>query len=359
MLKAKLDATVRIGNDTLYPVPAELIALLRAVRSTGSLMLATKEAGVSYRHAWGLLRRWETITGHELAVLTRGKGTGLTPFGARLAGLAEWLEPKMLEQFAELSDALAAYLAVEPTDAPPRASVHASHDVALLKLKERLDGHRVLDLRFEGSLNSLDSLGRGACEIAGFHLPEPPQLLGPLLDEFTARLKGHDMHVARLFQRHQGFMLPATLRRRVRGVVDLARHGLVFVNRERGSGTRLLFDALLQRAGLAPADIAGYDHEEFTHMATAATVRAGMAQAAFGIEAAARAHGLRFVRVVTEHYYLACRRNSTARIAVDDMIAAVRSPAFAKELARIGGYDASRTTARVAIAEVLGRKSAD
>ena len=76
MLKAKLDASVRLGRDTLYPVPPELLALLRSLRTNGSLVHATKEVGISYRHAWGLLGRWEAITGHKLAVLTRGQGTG-------------------------------------------------------------------------------------------------------------------------------------------------------------------------------------------------------------------------------------------------------------------------------------------
>ena len=77
-------------------------------------------------------------------------------------------------------------------------------------------------------------------------------------------------------------------RGRIRNLADVARLRLRFVNRERGSGTRLLFDALLASQRLKPSEIVGYDREEFTHMATAATVRAGMADVAFGIEAAAR-----------------------------------------------------------------------
>ncbi len=110
-------------------------------------------------------------------------------------------------------------------------------------------------------------------------------------------------------------MLGRSVARRVRTLTDVAKLGLTFVNRERGSGTRLLLDALLAREGLAAHAIHGYEHEEFTHMASAATVRAGMADVAFGIEAAARAHGLKFVRLATEHYYVACRRDSPARVA--------------------------------------------
>jgi molybdate-binding protein len=118
-----------------------------------------------------------------------------------------------------------------------------------------------------------------------------------------------------------------------------------------------LFDALLAREGLTPAAIKNYDHEEFTHMATAATVRAGMADAAFGIEAAARAHGLGFVQIVTEHYYLACRRNTPARIAVDTMVATAQTSAFARAVARIGGYDTKSVGSRVHLSELFGRQT--
>ena len=126
MLKTRLDASVRLGRDALYPVPHELLALLRSIRVHGSLIHATKEAGISYRHAWGLLGRWEAITGQKLAVLTCGQGTGLTPFGARLAGIAEWLEPRVHERFDDLGAELARYLDVPVEGEKQRVLVHAS-----------------------------------------------------------------------------------------------------------------------------------------------------------------------------------------------------------------------------------------
>jgi molybdate transport repressor ModE-like protein len=356
MLKIKLDASLRVGRDAMYPVPAELLSLLRSIRQHGSLVLAIREVGISYRHAWGLLGRWEAITGHKLAILTRGQGTGLTAFGARFAGVGDWLEPRVSQRFDGLGSELARYLDVPAETEKQRVLVHASHDIALLKLKERLQRHLAIDLSLQGSLHSLDSLARGDCDVAGFHMPHPPQLLGPLLSEFGTRLNAREHYVVWLLSRYQGLMLTKSTTRRVRGFKDLARLELTFVNRERGSGTRLLCDALLAREGITPAAIKGYDHEEFTHMATAATVRAGMADAAFGIEAAARAHGLHFVKLITEHYYLACRRRSPARVALDTMVAASQSSAFARAVARIGGYDVKSAGSPVQLSELLGRR---
>jgi len=108
-------------------------------------------------------------------------------------------------------------------------------------------------------------------------------------------------------------------RGRIRNLADVARLRLRFVNRERGSGTRLLFDALLASQRFKPSEIVGYDREEFTHMATAATGRRRVRHRSCGA-----AHQLAFVGLVTERYYLACRRSAPARIAVDTMVATAR-----------------------------------
>jgi len=358
MLKVKLEPGLRIGRDTLYTVPGELLLLLKAIHEHGSLLRAIEDIEVSYRHAWGLLGRWEAITGHKLAVLTRGHGTALTLFGSRLAQASEWLEAKMGTALPGLERDLVHHLDVPAADEATRIRLNASNDVALVKLKERLQSRLVLDLRFEGSIHSLDSLARGDCDIAGFHMPDPPALLGSLAAEFRRRLHGVEHLIALLFARHQGLMVRPGRKLRIRSLADLARTGVRFVNREPGSGTRLLLDALLARESLSASAIAGYDHEEFTHMATAATVRAGMADAAFGIEAAARAHGLRFIPVVTEHYYLACRRNSPARIALETLIAAAHSPSFHRVLEKIGGYEFTGAGKRVRLSQLFAGRPA-
>jgi len=358
MLKAKLETSVRLGRDALYPLPAELIVLLKAIRRHGSLVRAASEAAISYRHAWGLLGRWEAITGRKLAKLTRGHGTGLTTFGERFADIGNWLERRVDRRFDGMGRDLVEYLNVGAEPRPQRVRVHASHDIALIKLKERLEPQLALDLRFEGSLTSLDSLARGECDVAGFHLPDPPRLLGNLLGEFGRRLSSREHYVVALLSRHQGLMFGRALARRVRRVNDIARLGLRFVNRERGSGTRLLFDALLARDGVSSDDIPGYDQEEYTHMATAATVRAGVSSdIAFGIEAAAKAYGLHFVPMVAEHYYLACRRTSPARIAIDAIVTAARSTAFTRAVARIGGYDTKITGVEAPLRRLLAEAS--
>ncbi len=353
-LKARLDPGVGLGRDAAHPVPRELLDLLRGIRRHGSLALARRDAGMSHRYACTLIERWETISGRRLAVLSRGRGSALTPFGLKLAGIDAWLHERVGARFARLSEELADYLDVPEAPPAPRLRLRASHDLAVLKLHERLAGQLAIDLRFQGGLASLDALAAGECDLAGFHVPDPPSLLGHLLPEYRSRLDEREYRYLRLLSRHQGMIVAHGNPQRIRSLADLLRPGLRLANRERGSGTRLLFDALLASQGVTPEAIEGYESEGLTHMATAARVRSGTADVAFGIEAAARAHDLGFVPVANEHYYLAAPIRSTAADALDTLARAADTVVFRRAIARIGGYDAAHVPARTTLARILG-----
>jgi molybdate-binding protein len=124
----------------------------------------------------------------------------------------------------------------------------------------------------------------------------------------------------------------------VHSFADVARKGLRFVNRQRGSGTRVLIDRLLLDEGVEPATLVGYANEEFTHAAVAATVASGAADAGFGLRAAAAEHGLAFVPRVREHYYLAVRAKSLTTTEVARLLEALQGVAFARIVGRLPGY---------------------
>jgi putative molybdopterin biosynthesis protein len=352
-LAVSLDARLRIGRGNAYLVPAELEDLLRAIRDHGSIVKGFETLRISHQSAVALLKRWEAITGHKLVFQLRGQGSGLTAFGARLVDARDWLDARLREQFDQVARELEHFLAVDECPAQQRVRVHASHDLALEQLCVLAGARVATQLQSAGSLASLDALRRGECDIAGFHLPEPAHLLGAHLDEFARRLHPREHLVVRLYGRQQGFMLRNDLRHRVKGVRDVARLGLRVVNRERGSGTRLLFDALLAREMIDVAGIRGYEREVLSHTECAKAIRADLADAAFGIEAAARAQGLRFVPVATESYFLACRRSDEVSVALDTLATCVRGDAFQRAAGRIGGYDLRGSGRSVRVADVL------
>jgi putative molybdopterin biosynthesis protein len=151
--------------------------------------------------------------------------------------------------------------------------------------------------------------------------------------------------VVRLVHREQGLLVAAGNPLGVRGTADLPR--LRYVNRQRGAGTRVLLDRELARAGIRADAVTGYRREEHTHLAVAAAVAAGRADAGLGILAAARAYGLDFVPVAAEPYDLVTTPEILASGVLGPLLDLVGSPAFQARVTALGGYSTAETGRRV------------
>lgn len=292
-------------------IDARLLPLIRGIAHTGTLVAAARSCNVPYRTAWGVLEDAGRALGTPLVTLARGRGASLTPLSRR------WLDVDELARQA--LDASMFSVALRPGDtrvatakAAPLLKVAASHDIALAQLKDRWRVGHGIALAFHGSAESLDAFHGGQAELAGFHVDSDASASDPLL----ARLDPSRDALLRFLTREQGLIVPRGNPKRVRTLADLASKRLAIVNRQPVSGTRLLFDRLLAREGVEPAALAGYSNEEFTHVAVAATIAAGRADAGFGIRAAAAQFGLAFLSLVTERYLFACRRRAldTAKV---------------------------------------------
>jgi putative molybdopterin biosynthesis protein len=344
------------GDEKLL-LDGSFLALLRAVSTTGSLARAARVTGFSYRHAWGRIARAAEGLGAPLVQLEQGRGARLTPLGERLLAMDARLRRRLNIEAAPLLAEMAETL---PHLEKPRGgalSIRASHDLLLAALRERLDSALPLDIVFQGSSESLESLRRGQCRLAGFHLcpqtlPDGRRMLEPFL-------RGHSIVIVLLAWREQGLMVGQGNPRSIRELADLVRLRVRFINRQRGSGTRLLFDRLLAEAGVSAAGIAGYSHEEFTHQAVAATVASGGADAGFGIRAAAHLYGLAFIPLAREAYYLACRRKSLGEPAVQKLLQAIRGPELRAAAAALPGYDVDEAGKMLNLPELLASQTAD
>ena len=197
-----------------------------------------------------------------------------------------------------------------------------------------------------GSLGGLVALRDGLCHVAGSHLLDPAtgEYTLPYVDRLLA---GRDVAVVRLVHRDQGLIVAPGNPLGVRGIADLAAPGLRFVNRQRGAGTRALLDHELARRGLAAGDVGGYAREEHTHLAVAATVAAGRADAGLGILAAARAFGLGFVPVTREPYDLVVAAEGLGDPRLAPLWALLRSRAFGAQVEALGGYSAQQMGRRI------------
>jgi molybdate-binding protein len=176
--------------------------------------------------------------------------------------------------------------------------------------------------------------------VAGFHLPVGP-LQAALLAHYRRWLSADGLSVIDLATRRQGLMVAAGNPKKIYDLGDLLRPGVRFINRQAGSGTRLLLEALLQREGVPSGEIHGFEQGEFTHAAVAAYVASGMADVGFGLETPARQFGLDFQPLAVERYFLVCRSDQLGSPALQALQAVLADPAFAQAVDALPGYQAT------------------
>jgi putative molybdopterin biosynthesis protein len=223
--------------------------------------------------------------------------------------------------------------------------VVGSHDNTLDVLANQM---RVKDCRFGlassnvGSLGGLIALRKGYCHTAGCHLLDTET--GRYNISYVRRyLPDLRVKLVNLAYRQQGLMVSKGNPKGITGIGDLARDDIAFVNRQAGSGTRILLDYRLAELDISPENIQGYDQEEFTHMSVAVTVLSGGADTGLGIYAAAKALGLDFVPMVTEEYDLVIPEAFFGDEKIQLMLEVMGSKAFRDLVDKMGGYDTSKT----------------
>ena len=223
--------------------------------------------------------------------------------------------------------------------------VVGSHDNTLDILGDELraqSAHLTLSSSHVGSMGGLMAVKRGACHLAGTHLLDEES--GTYNISYIRKLlPGMAVKLVHLAMRDQGLIVPAGNPKGIRGIEDLERADVRMINRQGGSGTRILLDYRLRQLGIAPDRIVGYTHEEFTHMSVAAAVLSGAADVGLGISAAARALRLDFVPVVTEQYDLLIPQVFFETAAVQELLRVIGSDAFKQRVRGLGGYHTERT----------------
>ena len=307
-----------------------------------------------------------------LVVARRGGGTRVAEMSdtavpwMRDAHLVNSLERQVLDALgqgyttaeieAAFGLALARWRDAADSSAPARPAPTAdlsfagSHDLsieALFRLTERRPGHPHTHVSFVGSLGGLMALAEGTADMAGVHLLDET---GEYNLPYVRRLlPGQRATVVHLVTRLVGWIVPPGNPRRLTSWDDLAQPGLRLVNRQRGSGTRVLLDRQIDRLGLAAARLAGYAREESTHVGVAQAVAEGEADAGLGIYAAARALGLDFVPLVEEPYDLVVPAEKLTRPAVQAALDTAQGQEFRAVVHALGGYRAEQSGSQLQV----------
>lgn len=349
-------AALQLGANEVDLV--DLSRCLRTLADTQSITLAAASLGVTYRTLWGRLLSFDAALGCKLVGKSRGRGTLLTGKGRALLAALDRHSALFLPPAAEPVAALTTDLARALRDRP-LLRLMASHDFALSKaLAKALPkavtgrGHRALaterrmateladmvHLSNAGSVDCIRALLRGDADLAGYHHVNGADIGSSPWERVECDA---DYWSVPIMEREQGLIIAPRAKRQVKSIADVARDGIRFINRQRGSGTRLLLDTWLGEAGISHHRISGYEQEEFTHQAVAATIAAGAADAGPGLEAAAAQFNLAFIPLATETYRLAGGIDTRSHETVNALIDATQQHA-----ATLPGYRVLATSKR-------------
>ena len=339
MRSIELSYALKSGPDRKGMIRNSLMDLLQAVRHAGSISAAAKDLNLSYRHVWGELKRWESELGQSLIIWDKGQAARLSPFGDKLLWAERQAQARLAPQIEALHADLERAIALAFDTNTLVLPFYASHDDALSRLRQFCTEAPTplhLDIQFTGSVNAIRALNQGQCTMAGFHTLVQPAV-GTLAQRTYKPLLKPGLHkVIGFARRQQGLIVAHGNPLHIKNLQTARTHR--FVNREAGTGTRLILDELLGQQGITPSDLPGYEHTEPSHSAVAHAVASGHADVGFSLSHAAKALGLDFVPMVEEHYHLVCLKDTLETSACKALLAVLNSVAWSTALNSMPGY---------------------
>ncbi len=296
---------------------AWLVEMLKEIGNGSSLVVASKKSGTSYRGAWGKLNEAEAALGMPLIVRTKGHGSVLTEFGKFLIQHVENMQTSFLEHGNSYQEILAKEIKNIQRSESLKWKFLSSSDSIIQKVASELKG---FDLKIAGSGESLEKLLNKEAHIAGYHVSDEHSSKA-----IHRRLSKNNIQIYPVMKRTQGLIVKKGNPLHIRSLDDLLNQKIRFINRQIGSGTRLLLDTLLLVEGIEAAQINGYLQEEFTHSAVANAILAGKADVGIGVKNIALENGLGFIPLKDEIFFVAMHKEMAGQIEVSKLIRKIRS----------------------------------
>ena len=279
--------------------------------------------------------------GDRLTASPLGRGSGVVSSFMKADGI---LEIPQETEGLKAGSTIPVRLLKSPAVLSRSLVVIGSHDPLLDEVADLLriaDPALNMSSSHVGSMGGIMAVKRGEAHAAGVHLLDEES--GGYNTAFIKRyFPQGGVRLVECVGRTQGLMLAPGNPRRIREIRDLTAPGLRYVNRQKGSGTRILIDYLRKKEGIDTADIYGYDREEFTHTSVAVQIASGTADAGMGIYSASKLYGLDFLPICTEQYDLLIPDAAWDTPPVQRLLAVLRGPEFRARLEGLGGYQLDR-----------------
>ena len=275
--------------------------------------------------------------GDRLMASPLSRGSGVVSSFMKADGILEL--PQSLEGYEAGSEVTVRLLCSEEK-LKNTVVVIGSHDPLLDELGDMLhlaDHDVYMASSHVGSMGGIMAIRRGEAHAAGCHLLDTAT--GEYNLSFIRKyFPNGGVKLVRCVGRQQGLMVAGGNPLKIRQFSDIAREGVRYVNRQKGSGTRILTDYLCARENLDTTAIYGYDREELTHTSVAAQIVSGSADAGMGIYSAANLYGLDFIPICIEQYDLLIPDSAWETPQVQQMIATMKSDTFREKILAMGGY---------------------
>lgn len=352
-------ATHRDTAGYQTPLHNPLMELLQAVRDGGSISAAAATLGLSYRHVWGELKRWEQRLGRALILWERGQPARLSELGDKLLSAERQSQARLAPQIDSLRAELERGFAMAFDNSTPVLNMHASHDEPLVRLCEHAATHASggtrlhLNIHFCGSVDAIRSLHEGRCLLAGFHAPPRTPADSHLARAYAPLLHPDRHDIIGFARRTQGLMVPTGNPLALESLADAVRADARFARRPPGSGTRELLADLLDHAGLPQQEFLPCTTTEPCQAAVAQAILTGLADVGLGTEQMARSRGLDFVPLIQEDYYLAYPTSARDFPPISALRELLRSATWRHHLDLTPGYLNLDSDDRLALRQTL------
>ena len=320
-MRIQIRPTLIFGNKNAKdPTVLDLVwltSLLKDIEHGKTLMSACKKMGLSYRNVWQKLNDVEEALGFKLMDRVRGHGSQLSEYARYLIQFTDDFDQKTLRLGQTSLSHLEEGFAQFRVKAKKQWRLASSSDPIIQKSVLDIGGFELITA---GSGEALERLLNFEVDIAGFHVSD--QQSSQII---AKRLKKEGMQIFPVMKRVQGLMVAKGNPQNINSPKDLLRPKIRFINRQRGSGTRLLLDTILTKEGIDPQRIKGYENEEFTHSAIAMAILAKKVDAGMGVKSVAIENGLDFIQVKDEIFFLAMSEELSANREIAKLIRKIRT----------------------------------
>jgi putative molybdopterin biosynthesis protein len=294
-----------------------LAEVLRDIGRGDSLVTASQKSGISYRSSWGKMNDVEAALGMPLITRTKGHGSKLTKLGEFLIQFIDEVQSGHAQHSISYQETLTREIKKLQKSETAKWRFLSSSDSIIQRAAGEIKG---FDLKIAGSGESLERLLNNEAHVAGYHVSDERSSKA-----IHHRLAKNEIEIFPVMKRTQGLIVKKGNPLHIKSIDDLLNRKIRFINRQIGSGTRLLLDTLLIEEGIDPSEINGYLHEEFTHSAVANAILAGKADVGLGVKNIAIENGLGFVPIKDEIFFIAMRKEMTAQAEASKLIRKIRS----------------------------------